>query len=278
MLSLLWYVKDSSEPRPGDAYAIPAKNERGRFMTHAMPAHFAESDFRVGRVLSRTISVLSQHFLIFCVVTLVANAPVILLVQNAVKSDPANPSLGLLFLGIGLSFVLSILSQAVLVHASFQAMRNRAVNLGESLRVGFTRFFPVLGVALLVGILAGLGFMLLIVPGLILMTMWLIAPPVCVVEQSGPWTSMRRSSDLTRGHRWKVFGLWLLLMIISGVVSQLIELVFARFLGTTVTLILTLIWTAIFGAYYAIAIVVTYHDLRVVKEGIDIEQIAAVFD
>src|SRR5262249_44721988 len=106
-------------------------------MTHAMPAHFAESDFRVGRVLSRTISVLSQHFLIFCVVTLVANAPVILLVQNAVKSDPANPSLGLLFLGIGLSFVLSILSQAVLVHASFQAMRNRAVNLGESLRVGF---------------------------------------------------------------------------------------------------------------------------------------------
>jgi len=257
----------------------PGQNEKGAFMTHAMPAHFAESDFRVGRVFGRTTSVLSQHFLIFCVVTLVANAPAILLIQSTVRNvDPADVSPGMLFLGIGLSFVFSILSQAVLVHASFQAMRNRAVNLGESLRVGFMRFFPVLGVALLVGILAGLGFLLIFVPGLILMTMWLVAPPVCVVEQIGPWTSMRRSADLTRGNRWKVFGLWLLLMIISIVGSQLIELVLARFLGTTITLILTLIWASIFGAYYAIAIVVTYHDLRVVKEGIDIEQIAAVFD
>src|SRR5262249_37328741 len=170
----------------------PGQNEKGAFMTHAMPAHFAESDFRVGRVLGRTTSVLSQHFLIFCVVTLVASAPAILLLQSYVRTvDPADVSPGLPFLGIGLSFVFSILSQAVLVHASFQAMRNRAVNLGESLRVGFTRFFPVLGVALLVGILAGLGIMLLVVPGLILMTMWLVAPSVFVVVQARPCTRIR---------------------------------------------------------------------------------------
>jgi hypothetical protein len=39
-----------------------------------------------------------------------------------------------------------------------------------------------------------------------------------------------------------------------------------------------LIWAALYGAYNAIAVVMTYHDLRVAKEGIDIEQIASVFD
>jgi hypothetical protein len=44
------------------------------------------------------------------------------------------------------------------------------------------------------------------------------------------------------------------------------------------TLIGGLLWNGIWGAFYAIAAVVTYHDLRVAKEGTDIEQIAAVFD
>jgi len=39
-----------------------------------------------------------------------------------------------------------------------------------------------------------------------------------------------------------------------------------------------LLWGALWTAYYSIAVVMTYHDLRVAKEGIDIEQIAAVFD
>ena len=40
----------------------------------------------------------------------------------------------------------------------------------------------------------------------------------------------------------------------------------------------TLLWGALWTAYYSIAVVMTYHDLRVAKEGIDIEQIASVFD
>ncbi len=42
--------------------------------------------------------------------------------------------------------------------------------------------------------------------------------------------------------------------------------------------LVNLIWSAIWTAFYAIVIVVTYHDLRVAKEGIDTEQIAAVFE
>jgi hypothetical protein len=89
---------------------------------------------------------------------------------------------------------------------------------------------------------------------------------------------LQRSAELTKGHRWKIFGLWILLIIISAVVSPLIELALSPLGSWIVTFIVNLAWTAIWGAYYAIAVVVSYHDLRVAKEGIDIEQIASVFD
>ena len=49
--------------------------------------------------------------------------------------------------------------------------------------------------------------------------------------------------------------------------------------GSTILVLLgTLLWGALWTSYYSIAVVMTYHDLRVAKEGIDIEQIASVFD
>jgi uncharacterized membrane protein len=164
------------------------------------------------------------------------------------------------------------------LHAAFQAMRLRPVNLGDSLRVGLARVIPILLLAIVMGFLMGLAFLLLIVPGLILLTMWWVATPACVVERTGPWTSLKRSAALTKGHRWKIFGLILLLFIINIIVSQVIEMVVLSVGSDILSILGRLLWGALFGAYYAIAAVMTYHDLRVAKEGIDIEQIASVFD
>jgi len=248
----------------------------------AIPAHFALNDFRVGRVLSRTATILSQHFLIFFVVGVVANLPAVVLTQRgaaALQSGTASgEAVALLLTGILLSFILSMLSQAVMVHAAFQAMRMRPVSLGDSLKVGLARVIPVILLAMIMVLLAALGMMLLIVPGLILLIMWFVGTPACVVERTGPWASLKRSAQLTKGHRWKIFGLMLLLIIVSLIVSGLIELVIGRLGNDILMMLATLLWGAIWGAYYSIAVVMTYHDLRVAKEGIDIEQIAAVFD
>jgi len=252
-------------------------------MTDAsIPAPFAPSDFRVGGVLSRTSSVLSRHFLVFIVVTVVANLPLVLLAQGVTSmaggEAPGQSAIIMLVVGFVLFFVLNILSQAVIVHAAFQAMRSRPISLGESIGVGLARFLPIIGLAFLSGFLIGLGILLLIVPGLILVTMWLVGTPACVVERLGPWASLKRSAALTKGHRWKVFGLLALLSIVNIIVSQLVELALAPFGNIVLSMLGTLIWSALWGAYYAIAVVVTYHDLRVAKEGVDIEQIASVFD
>jgi hypothetical protein len=247
-----------------------------------MSARFAESDFRVGRVLGRAATIFSQHFITFFLVAAVAAVPTVLLIQrNADAMVGGAPSANLLLMiGIGflLAMVLGMLSQAVMLHAAFQAMRHRPVSLGESLRVGFARVIPILLLAIVMGFVLGLAFLALIVPGLILLTMWWVATPACVVERTGPWTSLKRSAALTKGHRWKVFGLLLLLFVVNVFVSQILEVVIVLVGSDILSILARLIWAALYGAYNAIAVVMTYHDLRVAKEGIDIEQIASVFD
>jgi hypothetical protein len=132
-------------------------------------------------------------------------------------------------------------------------------------------------VAILVALLCGLSAILLIFPAFIVMTMLFVAMPACIVEQLGPVNSMKRSSELTKGHRWKIFGLWLLVMIVAGI-GSLIPKAFTAFGGASVGLILELVWAALTGAFNAVMVVVTYHDLRVAKEGVDTDQIASVFD
>ena len=247
-----------------------------------MSARFAESDFRVGRVLGRAGTIFSQNFVIFFLVALVAAAPTVLLIQrNADVMVGGTPSAGLLLMigiGVVLAMVLGMISQAVMLHAAFQAMRLRPVSLGNSLKVGLARVIPILLLAIVMGVLLMLGFLALVVPFFILLTMWWVATPACVVERTGPWTSLKRSAALTKGHRWKVFGLILLLFVINIVVSQILEVVVLLVGSDILSILARLLWGALYGAYNAIAVVMTYHDLRVAKEGIDIEQIASVFD
>jgi len=245
-----------------------------------LPTRFAEGDFRVGAVLNRTFSVLSRNFLPFFIVVVVANLPILLMSHGlgTAPAEPASANVGASILGAFLAVALNMLSQAIILYGAFQDMRGQRVNLGESLGVGLSRFLPIVGLAIVASLLMGLGFILLIIPGLILMTMWFVATPACVVEQLGPFQSMKRSSQLTKGHRWKIFGLIFVLLIISSIISPALTVSLAAIGGRLLAVTGSVIWHGVWGAFYAIAVVVTYHDLRVAKEGIDIEQIAAVFD
>jgi hypothetical protein len=241
----------------------------------AAPA--APGEFRVGRVLSRSFNLLSRNFLIFFVVATVAALPNVL-INRGTDRNLSGTTAGALVLGLILTIVLEMLSQAIVLYGAFQDMRGRPVNLGEALRVAFGRLLPIIGVSICVGFGVFLASLLLLVPGLILMTMWYVATPVCVVEQQGAFASMGRSSELTKGHRWKIFGM-ILLVVFAGGIAQLITLaLLAQVENSVLTIVGSLIWNGVWGAFYAIFVVVTYHDLRVAKEGVDVHEIASVFD
>jgi hypothetical protein len=169
-------------------------------------------------------------------------------------------------------------------------MRGRPVSLADCFKVGLRRFFPIIGLAIIIFVALMFAFVLLIVPGLMLAMMWSVATPVCVVEQLGPFRSMGRSRELTKGHRWRIFGLFLSIVIPALIVGAIVggvtlytlgpsgfltlDAVLASWLGK----LIGLLWKAAWGGFFAAVIAVTYHDLRVAKEGLTTEQIASVFE
>jgi hypothetical protein len=241
---------------------------------------FAERDFSIGHVFNRTFTVFSRNLLPFCLVSLVAHLSDVLTFaprMGAVAPTSASAGLMLFFGGLA-TLVLGPISQAAVLYGAFDDMRGRPVNIVESLRVGLRRFFPVLGATICAVVLALLAFIALVFPGFIVMTMLFVTIPVCVVERLGPIKSMGRSARLTKGHRWKIFGLVFATIIVGLIMQAILGGVARATGGPTFGIIVLLLWSALWGAFNAILAVVTYHDLRVAKEGVDTDQIAAVFD
>lgn len=243
-------------------------------------SRYSEGEFRVGHVLSRTFEVLSRNLLPFCVVTAIAYLPSLWILAEQEQGERVDTGRAALLFGLGslLSIALNALSEAIVLFGAFEDMRGRPVNLMASLQVGLSRLFPVLGVAILVALCTGIAAILLVIPAFIVMTMLFVAMPACIVEQLGPVKSLSRSAELTKGHRWAIFGLWFLVAIIIAIGSKIAGTIGSLIGGLGFSLVLDLIWGAVAGAFNAIMVVVAYHDLRVAKEGIDTDKIASVFD
>ncbi len=124
---------------------------------------------------------------------------------------------------------------------------------------------PVLGQLLLVGIVAGIGtvigFILLIIPGLILVTVWSVAAPVVVLERPPGLRALSRSHELVRGNGWRVFGVILVLDVFIRIFAGAVELV-AESASTGVGIVVTVILGVLIAPFAALAAAVLYFELR----------------
>ena len=118
--------------------------------------------------------------------------------------------------------------------------------LGELILVGFaaniaitffysvaTLLFLALAIGAVVGVginvggvvaVAVLGAILLLAPGTYLLTVWSVAVPVVVLERPGGLRALGRSSDLVRGHRWRVLGVAVLFWVTLGAGARVLGL------------------------------------------------------
>jgi hypothetical protein len=124
---------------------------------------------------------------------------------------------------------------------------------------------PVIGQLILVGIVAAIGivigFILIIVPGLILLTIWSVAAPVVVLERPGVFAALGRSRELVRGNGWQVFGVIFVLFFLVLFVSSGIEIA-ADAAGTAAGLVARVVVGVLTGPFSALAAAVLYFDLR----------------
>ena len=137
-----------------------------------------------------------------------------------------------LFAGtIVLTVAFAMLTQGALVRATAAHSEGREASFGESAMAGLRVIVPLFLLGLLLGIGISLGFLLLIVPGVILYLMWAVAAPALVEEGTGVIGAFGRSSFLTKGARWKVLGLGLIMMVIYWIYSAVIGVVMISIYG-----------------------------------------------
>ena len=112
--------------------------------------------------------------------------------------------------------------------ASEQIEKGQA-DLGASVRFAASRILGIWALSIIVGIIVLLGFIALVIPGIILAIMFSLAFPVLIIENKGFSESMSRSRELV-GHRWlKTFATYLVLAIIIGISSAVASVLSAPF-------------------------------------------------
>jgi len=173
-------------------------------------------------------------------------------------------SIGLALLSLAVSLVAGFWFQGMVVEAVRDIQDGRRdFTLGELVRAPA----PVLGVLVAAGVLAGvgivLGLVLFIVPGLLLLTWWAVVIPVVVVERPGLGPAFGRSRDLVRGNAWRVFGLLILLLVILGLASGVVALVFLAVSDTAVgAAAASLVSNVLVVPFFSITVATLYFALR----------------
>jgi hypothetical protein len=115
------------------------------------------------------------------------------------------------------SFV-GIIATAAVIHL---AMAPERIGYGRSLGEGVLSWGRIVVTQLLVTAVILLGFLLLVVPGFVLMVRLCVAVQVAVVERVPPTVAISRSWDLTRGRAWQIVLVGLVYFAVCGVVVVL---------------------------------------------------------
>jgi hypothetical protein len=118
-------------------------------------------------------------------------------------------------IGDVISFAATYVVQAALIKAVQDVRDGRVdLDLSQTVRAAGPFILPVIGASILAGIGITIGFILLIVPGLILLTYWCLIVPFIVLAGSGVFESFGNSMRTVRGYAWRVFGTYVLVFLI----------------------------------------------------------------
>lgn len=249
----------------------------------ATQAPTAES-FDVGRLIARGVAVIGRQFVPFAVLSILLVGLPTFLIQFFVLGEVSKGNFTFFFsgtwaLGLLVSFLSAALLQAALVRASIRDLLEEPVEVVPNLVEALRLLLPVIAVSLLYGLMAILGMLLLIVPGIMIYIAFIVSIPVLVEERQGIIGSLKRSAELTRGSRWWIFLMLILLILVSSVIGGIFALANAPFLAAS-RISLAIVQTAsstVTGLVSAAMLASLYAELRLIKEGARGESLAAIF-
>jgi hypothetical protein len=214
---------------------------------------------RVGDVLGETFSIYGQNF-----AALIGSAIAVFVIIGLASGLLQNA--GGLILGV-LAGIIRLVGYAIFtgfVVRLVQDVRDgrRDHTVGDLFSSATPAIVPLIAFGILFSIGVGIGFVLLIVPGFILLTIWSVGAPAIVVERAGVIDAFGRSRHLVRGNGWSVFATLvavLLIVIAIGVILGAIATPIGD--GEASTLVASIISTVLTAPIFALAVSVLYFDL-----------------
>ena len=266
----------------------------------------------VGELLDETFKLYRTHFNVIAGVAIVIILPNLLLtllsgsyranplsyltqvIQNA--NDPAAlqrlqnqnqqyTGSPLYLLSFPVAILLYPFTGGALYRAATSLAAGNVETIGSVLIGTARRYFAMFGLVILTGLVVLGGIAIITIPIVIwVLIRWAVDTPALFAERIGPVKALGRSWFLTRDTWWRTLGI----LILVGLMVSLIQTALgALFTGVAalipgvsddiraglVTTVATLIG-ALVGAISPIAITLLYLDLRVRKEGLDLDQLA----
>lgn len=214
----------------------------------------------VGDVVGEAFSIYGQNL-----VALLGSAVVVFVVVGIVSAllqDAGGVVLGLLAAAVRLAGHAFYTGFVVRLVEDVRDGR-RDDSVGDLFSAAAPSILPLIAFGILFAIGVALGLVLLIVPGLILLTFWSVGAPAIVVERLGPIDAFGRSWRLVRGEAWSVFAtllVVLLIVIAVGVVLGAIATPIGD--GEAATYVAAIISSAITAPVFALVASILYFELR----------------
>jgi hypothetical protein len=247
----------------------------------------------IGDILDRTFLLYRRYFPLFLGITAIPQ--VFILAWNLARTlapSAGNPALtfslsagnlALTFVGLILTLIVYLFAQGGSVLAVSELYLGKSTSISASLKRVWDDFGPLFGVLMLNGLVVGFGYLLLVVPGIYLTCRLLVCVPAALIENRGPRESLDRAFDLTRDNAGRAFVILLLSAVLTYAATAQFVIPFTNAtlnaahdpnklrLYTAQTHVST---TAAGNLVTPVALIATsifYYDLRVRKEGFDLE-------
>jgi len=249
--------------------------------------------FGIGNVLATGFRIWIKNFVPFMLITALIYSPVLIWGVSSVQGEMTTERFlaaarTLQLIGL-LTIPLNVLVSAALTYGVVMELQGQRASIGACISTGLVRFFPALGTGLLSLLCFFGGCLLLLIPGIIVFCMLYVATQASVLERPGILGALKRSRELTKGHKLEIFGLLFILGLIGfglGILCQTIALPHPgeqghvdEFLHAIPRFIyMNLAEQMIVGSISAVMASVAYYFLRAEKEGTSAAELAAIFD
>jgi low affinity Fe/Cu permease len=266
----------------------------------------------LGELLDETFKLYRQHFYVIAGVALVVILPNLLLtlISGSYLANPFtylqnilqninNPSQlqalqarqsqftasPLYLLSFPVALLLYPFTAGALVRAATSLAAGNVETIASVLLGTLRRYFGMVGIGI-ISLLVGLGSIFIItIPVVIwVLVRWAVDMPAMFAENIGPFAAFGRSWQLTRENWWRTLGIVIVVVIMVSIIQGALQILFngiaavipglSEELRAGVVTAVTTIVSAVVGAIIPIAITLLYLDLRVRKEGVDLDQLA----